>query len=309
MIITVTLNPAIDKTMEIDNFKVGSINRESSIRLDAGGKGINVSKVIHSLKENSRAVGILAGRNGEFIKKYMDLLYIENDFLFIEGESRINTKIVDRINHTNTDINERGTYISQGDLNNVSSKVFHDTDDKTIIVLSGSVPDSVDKNIYGNWITKSKEKGAKIILDADGELLKNAIEKGPYLVKPNISELERLFSRKIATKADAIECGKKIFDYGVEIVVISLGGEGSIFMNKKSTVIVDGIKVQVVSTVGAGDAMVAALAVALDKGYTFEKAITLSAASGTANVMTKGTEASKIETIMELEKQVKLQYV
>ncbi|SNS14051.1 fructose-1-phosphate kinase [Anaerovirgula multivorans] len=306
MIITLTLNPAVDKTIEIDAFQVNHVNRVSSARLDAGGKGINVSKVVHVLGEKSKAVGILAGKSGGFIKKQLDLLEIENDFVFVEGETRTNIKIVDRINSLNTDINEKGPDISDYDLEEVINKIIESVNDKNILVLSGSVPSNIDSSIYKVLIAKAKKKDVKTILDADGELLRQGIEAGPYLVKPNIHELERLYNTKIASINEAIEIARDILKYGVELIVISLGGEGSIFMTREETVIVEGIEVDAISTVGAGDSMVGALAVSTHRGYSLEKAIKLAAATSAAAVMTSGTEPGELRVIKELQKKVKL---
>ena len=125
MITTITLNPAVDKTIEINNFSVGNVNRVTSVRLDAGGKGINVSKVIKNLGGTSSAMGILSGKSGDFIKGYLDEIEISNDFIFTNGETRTNIKVVDLINHTNTDINEAGPEASIEDLNELSDKIFN----------------------------------------------------------------------------------------------------------------------------------------------------------------------------------------
>jgi 1-phosphofructokinase len=309
MIITVTLNPAIDKTLEVDNCTIGSINRVSSIKIDAGGKGINVSKVIKSLKGESIALGALAGSTGEFIKNYLDDEKIKNDFIFGEGETRTNIKIVDKVKNTNTDINEPGNSISEEDINRIKEKVFNDIKKDDILVLSGSVPQGVGKNIYEMWINEAKKLGVKTILDADGELLKQGLLSGPYLIKPNIHELEKLFDVKINGVQEAISLCKSIFDYGVNIIAVSLGSEGALFMNREKTIYAHGLKVEVKSTVGAGDSMVAALALALDKDYSFEKAVTLSVAAATAGVMTEGTTAGSLEDILSIEKQVVCEYL
>jgi 1-phosphofructokinase len=309
MIITVTLNPAVDKTIEVDNFTADSINRVSSIRLDAGGKGINVSKVIKNLEGESTALGILAGRTGEFISSYLDSEKIKNNFLFVEGETRTNIKVVDKVKKTNTDINEPGNKISQADEKNIEDKVFSEIQMDNILVLSGSVPQGIGKDIYGSWIKKAKEKGVKTILDADGELLKHGISAGPYLIKPNIHELEKLFDTKIDGIDEVVKYCRSIFDYGVEMIAVSLGSEGALFMDKEKSIYAHGLKVQVKSTVGAGDSMVAALAFALDKAYSFEKAVTLSVAAATAGVMTEGTTAGSLEDISEIEKQVVFEYL
>ena len=309
MITTITLNPAVDKTIEINNFNVGNVNRVTSVILDAGGKGINVSKVIKNLGGKSCATGILSGKSGQFIKNYLDDKKIMNDFIFSKGETRTNTKVVDPINHTNTDINEAGPEASLKDLTELSNKVFGNISSEDIIILSGSVPSNVDKKIYGNWITIAKEKGARTILDADGELLKYGVLSGPYLIKPNIDELEGMFNKKINGIPQIVEIAKKLLDYGIIIVAVSLGGEGAIFVNKECAIYASGLKVDVKSTVGAGDSMVAALAYAIEQELSFEATVKLAVATGAANVMTSGTEASDIKTVIELEKQVEFKYL
>lgn len=310
MIITVTLNPAVDKTVEINDFAINSVNRVSTVQLDAGGKGINVSKVILSLVGKSKAIGFLGGRAGNFIKSYLDEMGIENDFIVVKGETRTNLKIVDPLQHTNTDINEMGPEITTEDINQMDHYISQSVDEKSVIVFSGSVPPNVSQDIYQKWIYQAKEKGAKTILDADGELMRMGIEAGPYLIKPNIHELERLLARKITSIEEAIECSRNIMGkYGIGIVAVSMGEKGALFLNKEATIFAKGITVDVKSTVGAGDSMVAALAYAIDEGYAFEKAVTLAVAAGTANVMTYGTESSSLEVILELEKKVQCEYL
>ncbi|MBL4934448.1 1-phosphofructokinase [Clostridium sp. YIM B02515] len=309
MIRTITLNPAVDKTVEIDNFKVGNVNRVSTQRVDAGGKGINVSKVIKSLGGESKALGVLAGRNGQFIKSYLDSIEIDNKFVFVNGETRTNLKVIDKINGTNTDINETGTFVSEEDLRKVELSIFEDLSQGLIVIFSGSVPQGIPKNIYGKWINKAKGLGIKTILDADGELLKEGIEAGPYMIKPNIHELEKLFNKKLESTEAVIEAAKCLFNYGINEVVVSLGGDGALFINKKETILAHGLNVQVKSTVGAGDSMVAALAYSMEKGYKLEETVILSVATSAANVMTSGTQPADINEISRLMKDVKFEYI
>lgn len=309
MIRTITLNPAVDKTIEIGNFEVGKVNRVSSIRLDAGGKGINVSKVIKNLGGKSIAMGILGGRAGEFIKEYLDSSQIINDFIFTEDETRTNVKIVDKLAKTNTDINEAGQNISQEVLQEVNRKIKEDTNSNDIVIFSGSIPSNVEKTIYRDWISQVKKKGAKAILDADGELLAEGIKAAPYLIKPNIHELEGMFNRSICGIKEVEEVAKNLLEYGIISVVVSLGSEGALFVHREHTIYAHGLKVEVKSTVGAGDSMVAALAYSIEQGYSFEEAVKLAVATGTANVMTAGTEASDIDTIKKLETEVKFEYL
>ncbi|MGH4117167.1 1-phosphofructokinase [Clostridium sp.] len=309
MVITVTLNPALDKTVEIDEFMIGNVNRIVSTRFDAGGKGINVSKVVKELKHKSIALGFLGGSSGSLIKNYLDRLEIANDFLPFEGETRTNLKIIDKVNNTHTDINESGPTLDERYVNSIKEKIMEHCTLKSLVVLSGSVPGGIGSGIYGDIIKAVKIKGGKVILDADGEMLMQGIKAGPYMVKPNIFELQKAFGITIHNENEVIETAKKVLEYGVKYVVISQGSEGSLFISRDKVAKVKGIKVEVKSTVGAGDSMVAALAVAVESGYPFEEAIRLACATSTANVMTEGTQTGKFEDIERLKKQIIIKYL
>jgi 1-phosphofructokinase len=305
MIKTVTMNPAVDKTVEIDNFRTGTVNRISSLRLDAGGKGINVSKTIKAMEGSSIATGILAGSTGEYIRSYLEQKGIANDFIFINGETRTNVKVVDRLNHTNTDINEPGPVVSFEDLSLLEKKIFRDLDRESILILSGSIPSNISKDIYREWIERAQRAGARVLLDSDGELLREGIKASPFLVKPNFNELERLFGRKLDSMEKIVEAAESLLEAGIEMAAISLGADGAVFAAGNRVIYAEGLKVDVKSTVGAGDAMVAALALSLQRGYSLERAVTLSTAAGAANVATFGTQPPGLEDIMRYEGQVR----
>lgn len=309
MIITVTLNPALDKTIEIDDFKIDNVNRIVSTRVDAGGKGINVSKVIKELKSKSLALGFLGGSSGNQIKNYLDDITIDNNFLPLKGETRTNTKIFDKVNNTHTDINESGPSLSEEDIINIKEKIMEICKKDSLVVLSGSVPSGVSTSIYGDMIKDIKNKGGKVILDAEGELLMQGIKAGPYLVKPNIEELEKAFNIEINNEDELIKTAKRILEYGVKYVVISQGSEGSLFITNDKIAKVKGIKVKVKSTVGAGDSMVAALAIATELDYCFEEAIKLACATSTANVMTEGTQTGRLVDIEKIKKEIIISYI
>jgi 1-phosphofructokinase len=309
VIITVTLNPAIDKTMTINNFQSGKVNRESGVRIDMGGKGINVSKTIQALGGESTAIGILAGNAGGFIRKELDRMGIEHQFIGIDGETRTNIKIVDPVQGSVTDINENGPFLPLEVLKDFEELTMDLLTETSLVVFSGSVPQNVDKDIYKRLVDRAKEKGAKTILDADGELLLEGVKAGPYLVKPNVHELERLFSTQLDSIEKIITHSRKLFDYGVHHVVVSLGEEGAVFINPKQAVLAKGIKVEVKSTVGAGDAMVAAIAMALDRGASLEETIRWAVAASAANVMTEGTQAPSLDEVMRLIKEVTFQHI
>lgn len=310
MIKTVTLNPAVDKTVGINNFRVGEVNRISSVRLDAGGKGINVSKTIKALDGCSIATGFLAGRNGEYIKDFLDRMQVPHDFIFVNGETRTNLKVVDRQNKTNTDMNEPGLIeVTEEDLGRLENKIFSDMNKEDILILSGSVSSGVPVGIYREWTARANKTGIKVLLDADREYLEEGIKARPYLIKPNIEELERLLNRRLGDMKEIVCAGRSLLDTGIETVVVSLGADGAVFFHGEHAIYAEGIKVEVKSTVGAGDAMVAALALAIEKSYPFEKTAALSVAAGTAAAASEGTKPPDQKDVLHLEARVRLKYL
>jgi 1-phosphofructokinase len=308
MIITVTLNPAVDKVMVIENFKAGSVNRASEIMIEAGGKGINVSKTISSLGGRSKALGILAGQSGSFIEKSLRAINIDNEFVYVDGETRTNVKISDPISNIVTDINEPGPVVTPETLDKLSHQLFNDLNKDDLIVLTGSTPQGVDKDIYKKWIQAAKAFGIRCILDADGELLKNGVEAGPYLVKPNIHELERLYDTQTNSIDEVIELAKRLLANGTEIAVVSCGDKGAVFVTSSWVAVVDGIKTTVKSTVGAGDAMVAALSYGIHEKLASEEMIKLAVACGTATVMSYGNQPVK-EDVDKLKQQINVVFI
>lgn len=307
MIRTVTLNPAVDKTVEIDDFRVDSVNRISGSRIDAGGKGINVSKTIASLGGTSEAVALLVGKSGELIADCLKRQQIETAIVWAEqGETRTNLKIIDRQNGRNTDINEAGPPVDAATLERVASRSLQGFCPGDVLVLSGSVPPGVPATVYRDWIALAKACGVQTVLDADGELLKNGLEAGPQLIKPNIAELERLAGcefRSVEEVADFARSLCRIYD--VKTVAVSLGADGALFVGLTEAYRAQGLVVEVNSTVGAGDAMVAALTLALEEKYDWQQTIRLAVAAGAASVMTGGTEPGSRGLVEELAKQVK----
>ncbi len=301
MIYTVTLNPALDKTVEIPSLTIDSVNRITSMRTDPGGKGINVSKVISKLGGKSIATGILGGDTGRSILSAVEAMGIETAFLFAEGETRTNMKIVDPVQHTNTDINEPGIEVSESIPEQLLCNLLSKLTSEDIVVLSGSIPKGCPKTVYRDWINACSQKGARVILDADGEQFSAGLEAGPYLIKPNHHELSALMGRDLSTPAElgcaAHELRKQ---YGIQKIVVSMGGAGALYVSADEMIHAEGIRVPVGSTVGAGDSVVAALAIAEEKGMTLEEAARLSTATGAANVMCSGSQAAEYEVIKEL---------
>lgn len=301
MIYTVTLNPALDKTVEIPSLTVDSVNRITAMRTDPGGKGINVSKVIGKLGSRSVAMGILGGGTGNAIASALKAMGLETGFRFVEGETRTNLKIIDPVCHTNTDINEPGLTVSGEMIDGLLADLLARVRAGDIVVLSGSLPKGAPEDTYQTWVRACKKAGAKVFLDADGKLLAAGIQASPYLIKPNQHELSGLLKRSLQTPQELAQAARELMtEYGIEKIVVSMGGEGALYVEKDRTVYAEGLKVCVGSTVGAGDSVVAALAVAEETGKSLEETVRLSTATGAANVMCSGTQAAEYEVIESL---------
>ena len=252
MIYTVTLNPAMDKTVEIPSLTIDAVNRIASMRTDPGGKGINVSKVIGKLGAKSIATGILGGDTGRAILSALEEMKLETCFHFVEGETRTNMKIIDPVNHTNTDINEPGVTVSEEILNGLLKELLEKIEAGDIVVISGSMPKGSPRDTYYVWTKACREKGAKVILDADGDLFKAGLKASPYLIKPNHHELSALVGRTLSAPEELAETARKVMaEYGIEKVVVSMGGDGALYVTGEETIYAEGLKVPVGSTVGA----------------------------------------------------------
>lgn len=299
MIITVTLNPALDKTVLVPSFTAGKLNRVSSMRIDAGGKGINVSKVIHSLRGRSKAIGFLAGRTGDYIKETLEALGIDNNFLFVDGETRTNLKIYDSETKTTTEVNEPGPEVSSHDLHRLEALLKEEVKEGDVVVFSGSIPQKVSPDIYQRLIEACHSMGARTILDADGEPLEHGVKAGPRLIKPNLHELEGLIGIKLGSTEEILRGIRAIQRvHSIPQVVVSLGDKGALYTDTQQAFLAEGIPIVAKSTVGAGDAMVAALALSLEQGYDWDTTIRLSMAAGVANVLTSGSQAAPYESVM-----------
>lgn len=301
MIYTVTLNPALDKTVEIPSLTIDAVNRITTMRTDPGGKGINVSKVISKLGGKSIASGILGGDTGRAILSALKEMELETCFHFVNGETRTNMKVIDPVSRTNTDINEPGVTVSEEILSGLLKGLLEIVREDDIVVISGSMPKGSPKETYFTWTKAFNAKGAKVLLDADGELLKAGLKASPYLIKPNNHELSAFVGRTLETPEELAVTAREIMkEYGIAKVVVSMGGDGALYVTKDESIYAEGLKVPVGSTVGAGDSVVAALAVAEESGMSLEETVRLSTATGAANVMCSGTQAAEFEVIKDL---------
>lgn len=306
MIVTVTMNPAIDKTVQIDTLVRGGLNRISNIVVDAGGKGINVSKTIKELGGETVCTGFVGGNNGEKLRQLLGDCRIQTDFVEIEGETRINTKIAEK-DGTLTECNEVGPVISEDKQEELLEKLLQYADEDTWFVLSGSVPSGMSKNIYCEIIEKLHAKGGKVFLDADGELFVNGLKAKPDAIKPNRAELEKYVGIAGGLSEELLmETGRKFIKQGIGQVIVSLGEEGALFFTEDREVYCPAVSVDVKSTVGAGDAVVAAFCYGMEQNLDWEQCVKLAVATSAGAVSTEGTKPPKRQIVEDLMKKIEL---
>lgn len=309
MIYTVTLNPALDKTVQIPNFRTGAVNRITTLRTDPGGKGINVSRVLQNLHEPSVAAAILGGTTGHEIAAALESTGTAGLFLFTEQQTRTNLKIIDPILHTNTDINEPGTATDPAVLNELLSRLCEKIVPGDLVVLSGKAPAGAPQTLYRDWALQCRAAGADVFVDAEGALLSCSLEAHPALIKPNLEELSGILGYVPESEAETLCAARTLLAQGVGCVVVTMGADGALFCWEDCALRAQSPRVSVLSTVGAGDSVVAALACARQRGFSHEATARLAMAAGAAAVMCPGTQAAELSAMEALIPQVTVQHL
>ena len=281
MIYTITFNPALDYISQVENFKIGKINRTKTEKILPGGKGLNVSTVLKNLGMESTALGFIAGFTGKELKRNIEEKGIKTDFIKVEkGITRINVKIS---SNEETALNGNGPEITEEDINKLLKKIEKITKED-MVILAGNIPRCINNDIY-EIICKTLEKNnVTFVVDATKELLMNVLKYKPFLIKPNKEELEETFKEKIETKEEIIVHAKKLQLIGAQNVLISLGGEGAILLTTEGKEFYSKApKGKVLNTVGAGDSMVAGFIAGYEKSGDFEQAFKMGIATGSAS--------------------------
>jgi 1-phosphofructokinase len=303
-VITVALNPSIDKTIHLNKLVPYGLNRVKGLRIDPGGKGINVGRVLKSFGVDVTVTGLLAGRQGEALLEHLSACGIEADFMQIAGETRTNLKIVDESVGKITEINEQGFYVSQDDMESFLLKLDNLSCEAEILILSGSLPPGIPVDFYATCTRIAKNNGAKVLIDAEGAVLFEGLKATPYAVKPNLQEMGTLFHAEFNSIRQVAEAARKLIDGGVEIVIVSMGPEGAVYVTKDEIIKADSWNIPVKSTVGAGDAMVGALAHSILKGNSLEEIARITTAAGTITVSKEGTQFCNLEEVEALKHKV-----
>lgn len=286
MIYTVTFNPALDYVVKVEDFQTGTINRVYQENIFFGGKGINVSTVLKELGMDSVALGFVAGFTGEAIENGVKSQGIATDFIHLpEGMSRINVKMKSQ---NETEINGQGPNIPKEAIEALFEKLDR-LEEKDILILAGSIPNTLPEDIYQQIMDRLEGKGVDIVVDATKDLLLNVLQYHPFLIKPNNHELGEMFGVTLKTQEEIILYARKLQEKGARNVLISMAGDGAILVTEAGEVHPMGVpKGTVVNSVGAGDSMVAGFTAGYMATGDYQQALKLGTACGSATAFSEG---------------------
>ncbi|RDW20233.1 1-phosphofructokinase [Oceanobacillus arenosus] len=300
MIYTVTLNPSIDYIVHADDVKLGELNYMSSDLKLPGGKGINVSRILHELEVGTTALGFIGGFTGEFITNWLSRDNVNTDFVNIQEDTRINIKLKA---DSETEINGKGPVISVAEANLLLDKV-EKVSSEDMIALSGSMPKALPKDYYEQLVKRMIASGAEFVIDTTGDALKSVLPYGPLLVKPNLEELQQLFDVTFSKKEDILHYGKQLLELGAKNVIVSMAGDGALLFTEDA--VYQGISPsgEVKNSVGAGDSMIAGFIGEYRKTGDVETAFKMGLASGSATAFSN--DLAKKNDILSLLDKVKV---
>lgn len=301
MIYTLTLNPSIDYVLKIDKFSDGETLRSNTEEKYPGGKGIMVSKLLKNLGENSINIGFLGGFTGDFIRKKLNDLGIEEDFTNIEDDSRINVKLK---YETETEINAQGPQITEEEIEEFLNYLDQLQEDD-FVIISGSIPKSLGDDFYRVIVNLLEMNNVRFALDTSGKKLFKLSSYKPFLVKPNKKELEEIFEDKIDSDEKIVKYARKLIDQGAENVIVSLGKDGSIFVDNSVTYKAKPIEGKLINSVGSGDSMVAGYIFGYMKGLSKLDSYKLAIACGNATAFSP--DIAEKELIDDIFKKVELE--
>ncbi|MBC6971565.1 1-phosphofructokinase [Bacillus sp. Xin] len=278
MIYTVTLNPSIDYVVQAENFTIGTVNRAKEDMKFPGGKGINVSRVLHRLGRENTALGFIGGFTGGFIEDILKGEGVKTDFVHVDGDSRINVKIK---GHEETELNGKGPVITDEQMRQLLKKM-EKMQAGDYLVLAGSIPASIPKTFYETMANFGAERHIQVIVDASGSALQHVIQNKPFLIKPNHHEFGELFAEKLSTVEEMVPYGRKLIEQGVQNVIVSMAGDGALLFTNEGVYEATVPNGTVINSVGAGDSLVAGFVGIYEKTKDVEEAFRYGVATGSA---------------------------
>lgn len=305
MILTVTCNPAVDKTYNTARVMIGQVNRMRDLISLPGGKGINVTKVLNQFGAQVTATGFLGGYTGEFIEDALQKMHVSTEFTKIRNTTRSNMNIIGDDGYV-TEILEPGPHVAAFEKDRFLDRFRELVPESDCVVLSGSLTEGLPDDFYAKLIAICQESGVKAFLDTSGEPLKKGIEQKPYCIKPNRRELEYIAGRKLSTEAEVIQAAYAYVKMGVTKVVVSMGDKGLMEIVGKKVIKAVPPRIKAVNTVGSGDCVVAAMVLGLVQGMGEEDTMQLAAGISAANATTLESGMIPRDTMEEIIKNVSI---
>jgi len=289
MIVTLTPNPSLDRTVSITDLQRGEVQRATSSRLDPGGKGVNISRALTAHKADTVAVLPAGGPQGHLLAELLAEAGIEVAIVPIGGSIRANIALVEP-DGTTTKINEPGPRLSDPECDALlAGAVATLADQPSWLVGSGSLPPGLDEELYAGLVRRCRDAGVSVAIDASGAPLRHAVAAGPDLIKPNLEELEELVDRSLTTLADVLGAANDLVAGGVATVVVSLGGDGALLVSESVIAHAVAPVSAPLSTVGAGDALLAGYLYATSNGSSTVQALCTGVSWGAAAVSLPGS--------------------
>ncbi len=306
-IYTLCLNPSLDKSVIIKKILFDDINRIARFQEDPGGKGINVSRVISFLGGATLALGFSGGTTGKRIEELLSKKKVRFSFTKIKKETRLILNIFEERTKKTIRLNEQGPKVKKEDIKKLLSFIFSLPYQKNdYFVCSGSPTKGISSDIYQKIIKKLNKIGVRTVLDSDNKPLELGIKSAPFLIKPNLWELSRLFKKNVQTVHEIILASKNLLKKGIKIVIISLGEKGAILVSKECIFSAIPQQIKVKSTIGSGDALLAGFLFSLTHGKDLKDALKFGVALGTATCLQPGTAICQNSDIPEILKKVKV---
>jgi 1-phosphofructokinase len=306
VIVTVTLNPAVDQTLLLDKFSPGDTNRVRDSRIDPGGKGINVSRVLRELGRESLATGLAPGSLGRFIEHSLLDMGILCDFVHTRGQTRTNLTLVDDSIHETTVLSYRGPTIDPRHVQTLETRLRRYLSASDWLVMAGSIPPPIEAGEYGRLVELGRQLGAHTVVDADAEALRAGLGARPDLVKANHHEAERLLGRSLGEDRDVVRAAEEM-RAGAEAVVITAGGRGAVAVSDEGAWWAWPPETVVASSVGAGDALLAGMLFKLEEGASLEEGLRWGTAAGAASCLSPGTQLCSREAVDRVLSKVRLE--
>jgi 1-phosphofructokinase family hexose kinase len=307
MIFTVTPNPALDRTLTVPSIVFDEMVRATDSRLDLDGKGVNVSKALRSLGDATLIMGFAGGGAGELLEHGLRAQGFATSFTHVAGETRTNTIIVEAASQRYVKANEPGPTVRPEDLAALLAQMREQVRRGDTWILSGSLPPGAPADLYAQLVRLIEAHGARALLDTSGEPLRQGCTAGPFLVKPNAGEAYELTGLPIAGDDDARRAAAWFHDRGIELVALSLGADGLLLASRAYAVRARPPQVRALNPVGAGDALLAGIAWALERDLGQEELARWGVASGTAAAMREGTGAAERGEVEALYAQVTIE--